>query len=119
VRYDSRARPPIREEELEMADDGKAPRAGRVLRFTVTSALAVAPIAGCSKTVEPQEPLHINTGPTAVPTYSINPGPDDVKPAPTPVLPVANPMPMRLDDAGAPAATAAPSGEKPASPKAP
>lgn len=84
-----------------MADDGKATRAGRVLRFTVTSALVVAPLAGCSKSGEPPDGPHINTGPVEQPRYAPNPGPDELNGKPAPSAPSASAS-AAAADAGSP-----------------
>lgn len=94
-----------------MGDEKKSSNASRVLRFTVTSALVMAPLAGCGTTsVEPERP-NVNSGPVVEPPrYAPNPGPDEPGAGPTqplgPQLPTANPGPEPVAevDAGAPAA---------------
>ena len=49
-----------------MADDMRSSRATRILRFTVTSALVLAPLAGCGGT-PPGEEEYVNTGPVVEP----------------------------------------------------
>lgn len=90
-----------------MGDEKKGSRASRVLRFTVTSALVMAPLGGCgSSSVEPEGP-NVNTGPVEEPPrYAPNPGPDEATPPPPPepqgpLLPNVNAMPRDELDAGA------------------
>lgn len=81
-----------------MADDAKkSSRASRVLRFTVTSALIMAPM-GCggsnAGTAAEPEPLQVTTGTTEQPReYAPNPGPNEV---PVPVQITANPGPNEV-----------------------
>lgn len=78
-----------------MADDKKSQRAARALRFTVTSALLLAPLGGCGgRTPAETEEVHVNTGPVEEPRYAPNPGPDEVTPQPQgPQLPQPTPTP--------------------------
>ncbi len=93
-----------------MADEKKSSRASRVLRFTVTSALVLAPLGGCGSAVAPTEEVHVNTGPEEV-QYAPNPGPDELTPhpqgpqlpQPTPT-PTANPGPSEVEVDGGPEA---------------
>ena len=62
------------EKENPIVSETKTSHRSRVLRFTVTSALVIAPLAGCGgKDYAP------NPGP--VETYAPNPGPQDLPPA--------------------------------------
>lgn len=86
-----------------MADEKKSPRAARVLRFTVTSALLLAPLGGCGGATPADNEDHVNTGPVEE-RYAPNPGPDEVTPQPqgpqlpqTPPTPTVNPVPQEIE----------------------
>jgi len=79
-----------------MADEKKSSRASRVLRFTVTSALLIAPLGGCGGATSVDNEDHVDTDPVERPLYAPNPGPDEVKPQPQgPRLPPPTPMPTQ------------------------
>jgi len=84
-----------------MADEKKSSRASRVLRFTVTSALLIAPLGGCGGTTSADNEDHVNTGPVEEPRYAPNPGPDEVTPQPQgpqlPQPPTSNPGPQEVE----------------------
>jgi len=87
-----------------MTDETKSSKASRVLRFTVTSALLLAPLGGCGSAGAAPEEVHVNTGPVEQPRYAPNPGPDDVTPQPEgsqlpepPPMPTANPVPQEVE----------------------
>jgi len=71
-----------------MAEEKKSSRASRVLRFTVTSALLLAPLGGCGSPGAETEAPRVNTGPLERPRYAPNPGPNETAPQPPPQIEV-------------------------------
>jgi hypothetical protein len=74
-----------------MTDKKKSAMASRVLRFTVTGALVVAPLAACggsssetTTSTTPEGEVYTNSGPQPLDT---NVGPQDPPPDPQPIEP--------------------------------